>query len=581
MGIDYGTTFSGVSYVTTEKSGLDDIKIITSWPGEQGSSSKTPTRIAYARENPQIQSNKWGFEVHPRLISYSWTKLLLDKNAAVAEHDDVALSNMAGSGILQLPSFRNATGVCEDFLHEVYTYVSGKLRQEMTAVTFENTPMECWITLPAIWSDEAKDATLAAAKEAGFGNREGDEVFTIAEPEAAAIATLKSYAAPDALNPIKPQENILICDCGGGTVDITTYVITEVSPRLTFNELHVGAGGKCGSTYVDRNLHSLLSSWFGSSFDDLPFAQKGPGSNFMASFETYKKSFGLSDDKYTREIGPIRLSLLLESEHYDEDERLVKLTYEDMQSLFDPVIADITSLLSEQVEEAKKQKNATIDRIILVGGFAESPYLYTALEEWCAQNGDIVLIRPANPQAAVVRGAALRGLEGLAPRIKHARRYYGMTALCLFRENIDPEDRSYLWPIDNIKYCSGRMKWLISKGEEIVQGTFRSSSFSRKYIPGQENIFEDELYSCSLVDAPDYVDDSRVEKVGVIKTRFPADFDFGSGTKSKLDPVSGKTTHQFLFETQVIFGNKGSNLTFKTLVNGKVVSTADIVFDQS
>jgi hypothetical protein len=200
---------AGVSYVTTDKSGIDDINIISSWPGEQHSSSKTPTRIAYACENSAIQSNKWGFEVYPKLISYSWTKLLLDKNATVGEHDDPALSKMAGSGILQLPAFREAAGVCEDYLHEVYTYVSAKLRQEMTALTSETTPMECWITLPAIWSDEAKDATLAAAKKAGFGNRAGDEVFTIAEPEAAAIATLKSYSAPGNFNPIKVCRHII------------------------------------------------------------------------------------------------------------------------------------------------------------------------------------------------------------------------------------------------------------------------------------------------------------------------------------------------------------------------------------
>lgn len=36
-------------------------------------------------------------------------------------------------------------------------------------------------------------------------------------------------------------------------------------------------------------------------------------------------------------------------------------------------------------------------RIILVGGFAESPYLNNALEEWCWQNGDITLICPEYP----------------------------------------------------------------------------------------------------------------------------------------------------------------------------------------
>jgi hypothetical protein len=72
-----------------------------------------------------------------------------------------------------------------------------------------------------------------------------------------------------------------------------------------------------------------------------------------------------------------------------------------------------------------------------------------------------VLIRFS--QAAVVRGAALRGLEGLAPRIKHARRHYGMAVFLPFRENIDPKDRSFVWNLDNVKYCLGRMEWLISK----------------------------------------------------------------------------------------------------------------------
>ncbi len=194
----------GVSYVTTDKSDIDDITIISSWPGdEQYTSWKTPTRIAYARENTQIKKNKWGFEVDPKLVSYSWTKLLLDKNAAAGEHDDPALSSMVGSSMLQLPPFREAAGVCEDFLHEVYVYVSDKLRQQMTDLIFDSTPMECWITLPAIWSDEAKDATLEAAKRAGFGSRAGDEVFTIAEPEAAAIAALKRFSKPDAFNPVK------------------------------------------------------------------------------------------------------------------------------------------------------------------------------------------------------------------------------------------------------------------------------------------------------------------------------------------------------------------------------------------
>lgn len=193
---------TGVSYVTTDKAGLEDITIVSPWPGDPHVSWKTPTRIAYSQENSKIINNKWGFEVTSKMKSYSWTKLLLDKNAAAMEHDDPSLTSLAGSGMLQLPPFRDAAGVCEDYLHEVYTHVSGILREQMTDLTFENTPMECWVTLPAVWSEEAKDATLKAARNAGFGKRSGDEIYTIAEPEAAAIATLKEYAKSDSFNPI-------------------------------------------------------------------------------------------------------------------------------------------------------------------------------------------------------------------------------------------------------------------------------------------------------------------------------------------------------------------------------------------
>jgi hypothetical protein len=66
-------------------------------------------------------------------------------------------------------------------------------------------------------------------------------------------------------------------------------------------------------------------------------------------------------------------------------------------------------------------------------------------------------------QSAVVRGAALRGLEGIAPRAKRARRHYGFRCGMLFREGIDPEDRAYIRDFDDLKCCGGRVEWLVAK----------------------------------------------------------------------------------------------------------------------
>lgn len=137
--------------MTSDKKSIDDIQIISTWPGELSTAYKTPTRIAYDAENRNFQgSSKWGFEVEPRHTSYSWIKLLLDKNATAGQYDDPSLANLSAEGMLQLPNNRTAPEVCEDYLREVFNYVSNKLKRQVGETTFDITPMvrgKCSINL--------------------------------------------------------------------------------------------------------------------------------------------------------------------------------------------------------------------------------------------------------------------------------------------------------------------------------------------------------------------------------------------------------------------------------------------------
>jgi len=191
--------------VTSNHDDLSDINVVRAWPGpgkDIDGTWKTPTRIAYGREN-SLSGNKWGFEVEPSMKGYSWTKLLLDKAAAKSAFDDPKLAQIAGKGMMDLPTFRTAQGVCQDFLTEVRKCVFARLNKELGADFVKLTPVECWITIPAIWSDEAKGATRSAAIAAGFASRPMDSVNMIPEPEAAAVAALKKDSAPGAANPIR------------------------------------------------------------------------------------------------------------------------------------------------------------------------------------------------------------------------------------------------------------------------------------------------------------------------------------------------------------------------------------------
>jgi hypothetical protein len=76
------------------------------------------------------------------------------------------------------------------------------IHQSVSATDFvlsdiiNNTPKEYVLSVPAIWSDLAKDRTLRCAFDAGFGVR-GDtsSIRLVTEPEAAAVYTITTVSA--------------------------------------------------------------------------------------------------------------------------------------------------------------------------------------------------------------------------------------------------------------------------------------------------------------------------------------------------------------------------------------------------
>lgn len=127
------------------------------------------------------------------MVAYSWTKLLLDRSTPVT-HYDAILEDAAGMGIFKLPEGQTAVQVVAEFLSHVYHHIIGAIAKQIKDATLQITPLEFWFTVPAIWSDDAKDATMKAALRAGFATRCGhvqDKIFLITEPEAAAITALR------------------------------------------------------------------------------------------------------------------------------------------------------------------------------------------------------------------------------------------------------------------------------------------------------------------------------------------------------------------------------------------------------
>ena len=110
--------------------------------------------------------------------------------------------------------------------------------------------MEYIITVPAVWSDSAQAKTRSCAEAAGMGRN----LQIISEPEAAAIYALH------AMDPhsIQVGDTFVLCDAGGGTVDLISYSVTELKPILKVTEATIGSGRLCGSTFLNRIFQKFL-----------------------------------------------------------------------------------------------------------------------------------------------------------------------------------------------------------------------------------------------------------------------------------------------------------------------------------
>lgn len=171
-----------------------EIVAIDQWPTSgqlKEFAAKAPTQIAYAEDNGGIPKNCWGYQLRPGMARYAWIKLVLDEDAHPTPYDDPDLQRDIKEGILKVPKDKSARSITADYFREIYAFTMEKLQHdnfELLGVT----PIKFWFTMPAIWSDKAQVTTLEAAREAGFGSRPNDEMCMIAEPEAAALATLSS-----------------------------------------------------------------------------------------------------------------------------------------------------------------------------------------------------------------------------------------------------------------------------------------------------------------------------------------------------------------------------------------------------
>lgn len=68
--------------------------------------------------------------------------------------------------------------------------------------------------------------------------------------------------ALDVMDPhnIEIGDTFVLCDAGGGTVDLISYTVSELRPILKIVEASPGSGMLCGSSFLNRIFQRFLET---------------------------------------------------------------------------------------------------------------------------------------------------------------------------------------------------------------------------------------------------------------------------------------------------------------------------------
>lgn len=179
----YEDRYSGVSWAVN--GGKKIVNLITSWPnphaGNLPNSEKAPSIISYDKDG---QVSKWGWPAAADSRSFRWFKLLLEPEsesnyAQQAEHVKRSRELLEELG-------KSVVDVISDYLTAVWTFVLKDIEKKRGSDFRETESLNVVMSVPAMWSQQAKEKTKQAAIRAtGL-----EDVVLVAEPEAAALATM-------------------------------------------------------------------------------------------------------------------------------------------------------------------------------------------------------------------------------------------------------------------------------------------------------------------------------------------------------------------------------------------------------
>ncbi|VDB90865.1 unnamed protein product [Peniophora sp. CBMAI 1063] len=406
LAFDLGTTFSGVSFVVLDPGNVPRIQTVTRYPGQEAGDTKIPTIVYYdkdghpvalgAEEPPLPEDTEDDDEWQAEPLKLEWFKLLLRPGtASLTLNEDIPAP--------QLPGKKTIVDVYADFYGYLFRCARTFIQETHTAIgalVWESMQDDIEIVLshPNGWGGPQQSTMRRAVIQAGIlpdtpAGR--SRVTFVSEGEASLHYCVSSGLLS---NEIEAKKNMMVIDAGGGTVDISTYSFKSAEP-VKVEEI---APPNClveGSVIVRHRAEALIR---GRLVRSKKFSAEAYIQAIVQEFDKVaKKRFkGTADAN-------VKFSNLINDRDVGAGIRngALKLTKDEMCSLFDPAINAIVNAIEDQRTAALA--HGSVQTLFLVGGFASSEYVFERLQSHFGGCGLTAQVyRPdAHANKAVAEGA--------------------------------------------------------------------------------------------------------------------------------------------------------------------------------
>ncbi|KAG6041415.1 hypothetical protein E4U41_004513 [Claviceps citrina] len=549
IGVDFGTTYSGVAWAYSREP--EDIEVITNWDSDFTHCSdelKSPSVLKFGGSG---EKDEWGYVVKPGGDSLRWFKLLLLLDEKDVDPVTYNCAELKEARRVRDASGKSAVEIVSKYLQLLWNHAINNIEIAFDGDSMAKCRFDVVMTLPAIWPPYAQQRMKQAAEMAGILEQRpcGTTLLRfVSEPEAAALSTLGDQANKST---VKVDDTFVICDAGGGTVDLISYRVSEKSP-FTLKECVKGDGGLCGGIFLDKSFLELVEKKVGPSWRKV-------SKNEELEFMNDKWEHGIKRQfRGTPRTWRVDTPGAVTRPGLQKRARGIDLETSEILTVFDPIIRQY---------------------VILVGGFGRNSYLRDCLARTVDAGTKVLQSQGTKPWVAICRGAVLYGITLLRlPRSgsvkvesRVSRMSYGIIVQELFNRRKHLVEDKYFDCLDDKWKARRQMSWFLKQGQKLSAKTRIWKSFH--YAQDEPlGIVTEEFYVSASHEPPTRQDDSVTQLCSV--------------TWNKVAPfeslpvhynAAGKEYRKLEFDIEMTCD--GTSIHFTIYYKGKAMADHDVVVE--